>query len=128
MGSIFAYSITSSILLTAMYLIYKWMLAGENQHAYNRAIIWSIYLCALIAPFFIPSIAEWISEPTPTSANALVEIDTPIRAMEIVNEPSLLPRILLGIYIFGCLIALVFTITVVIKLWKTIHSGQRHNA
>lgn len=54
MGSIFAYSITSSILLMAMCLIYKWVLAGENQHGYNRIILWAIYLCSLSLPILIP--------------------------------------------------------------------------
>lgn len=58
MGAIFAYSITSSILLTAMYLIYRCMLAGENQHAYNRAILWCIYISALIVPIIAPAISE----------------------------------------------------------------------
>ena len=42
MGTIFAYSLTSALLLATMYLVFKWMLAGENQHRYNRAILWLI--------------------------------------------------------------------------------------
>lgn len=33
MGILFSYSLYSSILLSLLYLSYKWVLAGENQHA-----------------------------------------------------------------------------------------------
>ena len=39
MGLVFAYSLYSSILLTGMYLCYKWILSGENQHCFNRMVL-----------------------------------------------------------------------------------------
>ena len=50
MGHIFVYSIESSLLLAAMYLAYKWALASERQHAFNRLVLWSIYAMALGLP------------------------------------------------------------------------------
>ena len=35
----FAYSLSSSLLLAVMYMAYKWMLASERQHAFNRVIL-----------------------------------------------------------------------------------------
>ena len=64
MGEIFSYSIASGILLAAMYLIYKWMLAGENQHRYNRAVLWSIYGASAILPLIIPAIKAMSDRPT----------------------------------------------------------------
>lgn len=58
MCTIFAYFLTSSIILTSMYLIYKWALADENQHAYNRAIIAVIYFCTATVPFLITPFNE----------------------------------------------------------------------
>lgn len=48
MGAILSIIIQSSIVMLAMYLIYKWALASENFHAYNRAILLSIYAMAPI--------------------------------------------------------------------------------
>lgn len=129
MGSFFAYSITSSVLLVAMYLIYKWMLAGENQHAYNRAILLCIYLLALVAPVFVPSIAEWLAGSS--SANVEIgniEIGETVVAITAVAEPSVLPRILLGVYFVGIFCAFLHTLVVVGKLCTTIRSGRRYAA
>ena len=52
MGGVFAYSLYSSLILVAMYLTYKWVLAGERQHGFNRAILLGIYVAALVLPSF----------------------------------------------------------------------------
>ncbi|MCM1337253.1 MAG: M56 family metallopeptidase [Candidatus Amulumruptor caecigallinarius] len=49
MGTLLSYSIYAGIFLAALYLTYKWVLAGEAQHAANRAILMFIYLTALVA-------------------------------------------------------------------------------
>lgn len=112
-----------------MYLIYKWMLAGENQHAYNRAILLCIYLLALVAPVFVPSIAEWLAGSS--SANVEIgniEIGETVVAITAVAEPSVLPRILLGVYFVGIFCAFLHTLVVVGKLCTTIRSGRRYAA
>lgn len=129
MGSIFAYSITSSVLLVAMYLIYKWMLAGENQHAYNRAILLCIYLLALAAPFFVPSIAEWLAGTSRANVEfGNIEIGESVAIITPEAEPSVLPRILLGVYIVGVLFAFLYTLVIAGKLWRTIRGGRRYAA
>ena len=50
MGQIFAYSLMSALVLTLMYLVYKWILSGENQHGYNRAVLLGIYSISFAAP------------------------------------------------------------------------------
>lgn len=47
MGILLSYSIYSAIILALLYLTYKWVLAGENQHRANRAILLSIYAVSL---------------------------------------------------------------------------------
>ena len=56
MGQVFAYSLVSALVLTLMYLVYKWILSGENQHGYNRAVLLGIYAISLAAPLFIAAI------------------------------------------------------------------------
>lgn len=48
MGSLFTYSLYSATLLLAFYLIYKILMAEENQHAYNRAILLACYAASNI--------------------------------------------------------------------------------
>ena len=47
MGILLSYSIYSAIIMSLLYLTYKWVLAGENQHRANRAILLSIYAVSM---------------------------------------------------------------------------------
>ena len=127
MGSIFAYSITSSILLMAMYLIYKLVLAGENQHGYNRVILWAIYLCSLSLPLLLPSVSEWFSaSASANTPNIIIESGTPLTEFTIEEKTApLVPHIMLGVYLSGVVFAVALTITIAIKLTRTIRSGRR---
>ncbi len=46
-----SYSIESSVVLVGLYLAYKWVLASECQHSFNRLVLWIIYAMALLMPF-----------------------------------------------------------------------------
>lgn len=126
MGTIFAYSITSSILLNAMYLIYRYMLAEENQHTYNRAILWGIYISALVVPILSPTISEWTNNTSQINIEvANAEIATPTINLAKNNDGLSLTTILLFVYCLGIIIALFHTIATIVKLSKIIHSGER---
>ena len=43
-----SYSIESSVVLVGLYLAYKWVLASECQHSFNRLVLWIIYALSLI--------------------------------------------------------------------------------
>ena len=124
MGTIFAYS----LLLATMYLVFKWMLAGENQHRYNRAILWLIYTLSLTLPALIPALkhlTETASHQTGiTGIEQAIEIGMPSASIA-EAEPLLLPRILLAIYIAGAAAAAVYTVFVAIKLHATISKGEK---
>ncbi len=128
MGTIFAYSLTSALLLATMYLVFKWMLAGENQHRYNRAILWLIYTLSLTLPALIPALkhlTETASNQTGiTGIEQAIEIGMPSASIA-EAEPLLLPRILLAIYIAGAAAAAVYTVFVAIKLHATISKGEK---
>lgn len=128
MGTIFAYSLTSALLLATMYLVFKWMLAGENQHRYNRAILWLIYTLSLTLPALIPALkhlTETTSHQTGIAGmEQAIEIGMPSASIA-EAEPLLLPRILLAIYIAGAAAAAVYTVFVAIKLHATISKGEK---
>lgn len=48
MGTLLSVSIVTGILLLLIYPVYRLLLAGENQHAYNRAVLLSIYAVSLL--------------------------------------------------------------------------------
>ena len=124
MGELFSYSIASGILLAAMYLIYKWMLAGENQHRYNRAILWTIYGVSTILPAIIPAIKTMTFEQTHSlTAAADITIGTPQMAL-FETAPPLMPRVFLGIYVIGIAAASACTLLVAIRLMRIVASGE----
>ena len=48
MGHLLTYAISAALPLLAMYIVYKWLLASENQYRYNRVVLLSMMLCAFI--------------------------------------------------------------------------------
>jgi len=110
-----------------MYLIYKWMLSGENQHCYNRAILLTIYLCAIVIPPAMPLVYGWL---TPDAQG--IVITEGLTAMtgtpaDMTDEPHvpLLPRILLAVYLAGIVITSFYTVLVGIKLRRIISRGEK---
>ncbi len=131
----FAYSLSSSLLLAVMYMAYKWMLASERQHAFNRVILWSIYIVALTAvPLagVIPSLLR----PEPQELIPLVEIDMSDLAVLPVDGLSGLPdptghtightiaRILLITYLVGVVAVTLHTLMVALRLAMIVRQGE----
>lgn len=129
MGSVLSYSLYSSILLALLYLTYKWMMAGENQHRYNRAALWIIYAVALFA---LP-VGNWLSGltasvpvPMPMSeidmADLMAGMDDVVMA-EIPRQPIWL-TILLWVYLGGVVFAVGQTLWVGARLRRIISRGK----
>ena len=75
MGTLLSYSINVAIFLLPMYLIYKWLLAHETFHRFNRMVILLFYIVALSAAP-VMTIVERLS----------VEVVTPQMAFDINNH------------------------------------------
>ncbi len=43
MATLFYYSVLGGMLLLVLYIVYRWAMASENQHGFNRAVILGIY-------------------------------------------------------------------------------------
>ncbi|MDE7120185.1 MAG: hypothetical protein K2O10_06205, partial [Muribaculaceae bacterium] len=84
MGQIFAYSLTSSILLAAMYLVYKWILSSENYHRINRAVLLLIYVVAICIPVVMPAVSDSVNTQLVRGA---VEIG-PLAAIDSGQQPA----------------------------------------
>ena len=131
----FAYSLSSSLLLAVMYMAYKWMLASERQHAFNRVILWSIYIVALTAVPLAGAIPSLL-RPEPQELIPLVEIDMSDLAVLPVDGLSGLPdptghtightiaRILLITYLVGVVAVTLHTLMVALRLAMIVRQGE----
>ena len=83
MGQLLAYSLTSSILLACLYLVYKWALSSENYHKVNRMVVWTIYLSSLGLPLVWKTL-PLVFASAPSSPVVTIDIDSiPIVAVDI---------------------------------------------
>ena len=131
----FAYSLSSSLLLAVMYMAYKWMLASERQHAFNRVILWSIYIVALTAVPLAGAIPSLL-RPEPQELIPLAEIDMSDLAVLPVDGLSGLPdptghtightiaRILLITYLVGVIAVTLHTLMVALRLAMIVRQGE----
>ncbi|MDE6486588.1 MAG: M56 family metallopeptidase [Muribaculaceae bacterium] len=70
MGAFLSYSLTSGLLMLAMYLAYRLFLARDNQHSFNRAVLLLVYIVSFAASpllFSIGSAASSAGAPAGTS-------------------------------------------------------------
>lgn len=128
MGEIFAYSLVSGLLLLAMYPVYKWLMAGERQHGFNRGLLWAIYLAALLLPLAVPSLRELAERLTAHGAGeaqgGLITAGVP-EVSQAETDQSLLPRILLWGYVAGIVATLGYTVMTALRLRLIIAEGEK---
>lgn len=130
MGVILSYSLFSSIVLVLLYLAYKWMMAGENQHAFNRVALWGIYAVSLLA---FPLMALWgenevAVELTDADVFGLTDISdvSGVSVGEPLTEVAspMWPRVMLWIYLAGVVAMTSHTLLVGWRLWRVIRRGE----
>ena len=128
MGTVLSYSLFSSIILSLLYLTYKWVMAGENQHGFNRGILWAIYGIALLSPLSAGHLPDLGGDAVPVVAAAATEIE--VGDMELwypAEEPRqpLFMTVMLWVYLAGVAVALIHTVIVGMKLRSVISRGER---
>ena len=80
MGPLLSYAISSALMLLALYLTYKCLMAGDNQHRYNRAVLIGIYAVALLWPL-MPQISLPATDPA-----AATDVTTVIDTLPIITD------------------------------------------
>ncbi|MDE6301206.1 MAG: hypothetical protein K2M19_05780 [Muribaculaceae bacterium] len=123
MGAFLSYSITSGLMMLAMYLAYRIFLARDNQHSFNRAVLLLIYFVSFAA---VPAILPLINanDMTGTGAETMTQLDFIGATAEPVNKP-VWAMILLIIYIAGMTIAAALTVATWIRLINVIRKGKK---
>ena len=122
MGAFLSYSIVSGLLMLAMYLVYKVVLSGENQHGYNRSVLLMIYLVA----FSTLPIISLLSRPG-TSNVPQISIDGATEIVATATETSapVWGTVLIWVFIAGMAAVAIKTLVTWVKLIGVIRSGEK---
>ena len=125
MGTFFAYTLYSGIFLLAFYLLYRLFISGGKQIALNRAILLGCNAVAFAAwPIFNSNWDKTSSDITMVFPTAELNVPSMILANGIEGERSLLPDIILWIYLIGASVVLLKTFYSVARLMLHISKGE----
>lgn len=123
MGALLSYSITSGLLMLAMYLAYRIFPARDNQHSFNRAVLLLIYLVAFAASPLLFSIGS--TDASPEGAAGAFE------SLEIANLPVAAhstpawATAALWIFMAGMAATATRTAATWVRLTRIIRSGEK---
>lgn len=123
MGAFLSYCIVCGIVLLALYLAYRLFLAGDNQHAFNRIVLLSIYaLSFAVAPFCL----ALCGIDTPSQQHG-IDLEEMVISGEAVGAPSrpLWGTVALWVYIGGMTLVTVKTAIVWLRLARVIRRGKK---
>ncbi len=124
MGSFLAYTLYSGVFLLLLYLVYKLFISGEKQIELNRIILLGCYVISFAA-WPLGNI-QWSPKMTEFSvASPHVAIgELTMNTLGIVEEnSSVVPKILLWVYLIGALVVLLKTILSTLRLLFYIRKG-----
>ena len=123
MGGFLSYSIISGLLMTAMYLAYRVLLARDKQHSFNRGVLLTIYAVSFAAsPFAFFTGHHAAGTEMPDAAF------TGIEAASAVAAPLSRPiwgTALIWIFITGMIVVAVQTAVTRLRLSRVIRHGRK---
>lgn len=126
MGGFVAYIFQSAVVMTFLYLAYKWLLAPLTFHGMNRAVIISIYLMSWVLPVLVP----FIHIGYPHSPEVMVELPVMqgiIMADDVQNAPAPINwwSILVCLYYIGVVLVALFSIVGIMQMVRIINGGEK---
>lgn len=136
MGTLTAYSVAVAMILAIEYIVYKCLLSNATFYRFNRVVLLSCYLIALVAipliHFFTNGDALLLAsdEMAGDATAAMASGDTPNAVAEAVDvapvgQPSAIYRAMPVIYFAGMAIMAVVTILSYIKMARIIARGDK---
>ena len=117
MTSLFQYTLSVSIPLFILWVIYKWALASEKQFEANRFVLLCIYITSLALPPAINLYSQWTAHDGSTA----------IPTIALSGSPALLQHlpIIAMIWLIGATVATVVTILEITRVSRTISGCRR---
>lgn len=114
-----------SVLMTFLYIGYKWLLSGRTFHAFNRTILLIIIAAAWLIPAFIPML-----KPRPiidTEAGLPIMISATDSPSQTTTSSPLLnwQLLLIAAYITGVTVSIAFTLRGAWRIYRIYATGLR---
>ncbi len=123
MGALFSFTISAGVVLLGLWLAYKWFMAGEKMHAYNRAVLMCIYAVSFVA---LPLWHALTALHDSAAAIGVIPGDLQPVDMDVDGSAGdMLWRILLWVYVLGAVAVALATVAAGIRLWHTVRRGRR---
>ncbi|MDE6291876.1 MAG: TonB family protein [Muribaculaceae bacterium] len=124
MGSCLVYTLYSGVFLLLLYLVYRLFISGEKQISLNRIILLGCYVVSFAA--WPLSRLDWrhIDPQLPDSAPVIAIGELSLNTVGIIgDDSSVVPRILLWIYLAGASLVLLKTLFSTARLFFYIRKG-----
>lgn len=124
MGQFAVCIFTAGLILLASYIVYKWLLASENQPDFNRTILLAIYGVSFILPAISNDMPSLSALSDHTATVELGDMTATVRGESggVVNTTI---TVMLWIYLCGMIVAALHTLGVALKIRRIIASGER---
>lgn len=123
MGTITAYSIAVSVVMLALWLIYRMLLAQENQPAFNRCVLLAIYAASFAAPL-LPSLKTSVPTQTVQVAEVVIGEITAVIAEPVAKSDGIsgttIAAIIALIYLSGVAVGVVHALIGWIKVARLV--------
>lgn len=124
MGPFVSYMIQSALVMTMLYLAYKWLMASTTFHSLNRAALLGIYVASWSLPALI-AFMKSVGDSAP-SAEMSIEVLPLAVVVDHPAEPSFdWWRLALCIYLVGMVATACYSIFGAVRVWRIIRSGIR---
>ena len=122
MGAFLSYSIVSGLILLAMFLVYRLLLAAENQHAYNRGVILAIYAISFLTLPAVDTAGSLFSEEQ--GATVITGGITATVTAKPYSSP-VWSTVLIWTFFAGIIVCSIKTLIVWIRIIRIIADGEK---
>lgn len=126
MGGFLSYAIVSGLLLLALYLTYRVLLAGDNQHGFNRMVLLLIYAVSFTA---LPC-CRFLESLTVSPGTQAVMFTGEVFSGVITTAPAqpVWCTVVLWMYLAGMAVVAVRTLATWVRLTRVIRAGEKIRA
>lgn len=124
MGALFSYMLRVSVIMTLLYLGYKWLMAGSTFHAFNRFTLLGILAASWLIPLCMPLFRVTHAVDVEMAGMPVVSSLPPTGAVVEAQPGVAVAQILLAAYVAGALAALVITLKGAWRVYRLICGGD----
>lgn len=124
MGALASYVVQSALVMTMLYLAYKWLMASTTFHTLNRFALLGIYAASWGLPLLMPLLSWHAAASAPLTVVSLEPL--PVGIAVAPEEPSVdWWRVAVGVWLAGAAVTACFSLTGMVRMWRILRSGER---